>query len=80
MSPIDSRVRLDVMIPADLDHALERAVALAGTSKASILAIALAEYLEGAGAISPGTAGQIEPTPSRGTRRLTNNTKESNHE
>lgn len=54
-------------------------MALAGTSKASILAIALAEYLEGAGALSPGTAGQIEPTPSRGARRLTNK-KESNHE
>lgn len=77
MSLTETRVRLDVMIPRHLDHALERAVDLTGTSKAAILAIALAEHLEGAGAVPPGTADQIEPTASRGARRITIELKES---
>jgi len=79
MSAIDTRVRLDVMIPRHLDRALERAVDLSGTSKQTIIAIALAEHLEGAGALPPGTAEQITPTASRGARRLIPQSKESKH-
>lgn len=79
MSPIESRVRLDVMIPRHIDHALGRAVDLVGTAKSAIIAIALAEHLERVGAMPPGTADQIEPTASRGARRITIEQKESNH-
>lgn len=79
MSPTDSRVRVDMWIPRHLDRALERVVELTGTAKQTILAIALAEHLESAGAVPPGTADQIEPTASRGARRITIEQKESSH-
>ena len=79
MSPTDTRVRLDAMIPRELDRALERVAELTGASKAATLAAALAEHLEAVGVLPPGSAAAIEPKPSRGPRRLITETKESNH-